>query len=78
MKEVEEYLQKKKDKEKYIQMLKNLFYIVTCVLTLICASCLIIYRLKNPHLTQTELGIYTLTKYWWLYIMIAITYFRKR
>ena len=53
--------------------IKDLFVVITLIISLICSIQIFIYRMQNPHLTGTELMLYGLSKYWWCVIMIIIS-----
>lgn len=74
-KEVNEYLQKKKNKQELTEIAKMLFVLASIGITFIVAILIFIYRIKNPHLTETELFIYSVTKYWWAWLMLIISGF---
>ena len=71
-KEVEEYLQKKKDKANVMDGIMALFFIASFIAGIIVSIAIIIYKFKNPHLTETELFIYTVRNYWWLFIALFV------
>ncbi len=53
--------------------IKNLFIVITMVISLICIILIFIYGIQNPYLTGTELMLYGLSKYWWCVIMVIIS-----
>ena len=52
-KEVEEYLQKKKQREKLIDSIKIIISLLGIIVCIITGILVFIYRLQNPHLTET-------------------------
>lgn len=74
-KEVNEYLQNKKNKQDLIEISKMLFVLVSIAITFVVAILIFIYRIKNPHLTETELFLYSVTKYWWAWLMLITSCF---
>ena len=74
-KEVEEYLQKKKQCEKLIDSIKIILSLLGIIVCIITGILVFIYRLRNPHLTETELLIYSISKYWWADLWFIVGYF---
>ena len=66
---------KEKMKQDLFKIGKTLFVIVSILTTIVVAIAVFIYRFKNPQLTETEIMIYSITKYWWSYLMLAISNF---
>lgn len=40
----------------------------------ICSILILIHRFSNPHLTETEIALYSLKEYWWGYLWFLIGY----
>lgn len=74
-KEIEDYLQKKKQREILIDSIKIILSLLGIIVFLITGILLFIHRLRNPHLTETELLIYSISKYWWAVLWFIIGYF---
>ena len=72
-KEVEEYLNRKRRKENIVGSIKILFMFISWIVGIVCCILLLIYRIKNPHLTETELMLYSLSHYWWVYLLVIIS-----
>lgn len=64
-KDVEEYLEKRKNKEELISLLKILIALAGIIVLIVTGILVFIYSLKNPQLTRTEIMIYSISKYWW-------------
>ena len=73
--DVEEYLRKKKNKEDLTNIFKIGIALAGIIICLICGILTFIYRLQNPHLTETELMIYAVSKYWWADLWCIVGYF---
>lgn len=52
-KEIEDYLQKKKQREKLIDSIKIIISLLGIIVCIITGILVFIYRLRNPHLTET-------------------------
>ena len=72
---ITEEQKKKKMKQDLFEIGKTLFVIVSILITSVAAISIFIYRFKNPQLTETEIMIYSTTKYWWSYLMLTISAF---
>lgn len=65
----------KKSKNDLIEILKIVLSFAGIFIFVICAIFVGIYRFKNPQLTETEIMIYSLKKYWWADLWFIISYF---
>lgn len=65
-KEVEKYLEKKKSREYLIDTVARLFGFASYIICIVCCVLILFYQIANPHLTQTEITLYALSKYWWI------------
>lgn len=74
-KEVEEYLEKKKNKEDLITSLKTLIALAGIITAIITGILCFIYSLQNPQLTRTQIMIYSMKKYWWADLWFVFGYF---
>lgn len=72
-KQVENYLKKKRDKEIFIDALKNFFQIISYFIGVICCVLIFIHKIRNPHLTETEVMLYSFSKYWWVALLVIIS-----
>lgn len=75
---VEKYLRKKRSKDSLFTLIKLGFSLLGIIVCLIVSLIVFIYKLKNPSLTETEIFIYSLSKYWWAYLWFAVGYFYLR
>ena len=73
--EVEEYLNKKKEKEGLFSALKFCFALIGAIVWVICAILVFVYRFQNPQLTETEIVMYSFSKFWWAYLCGIVSYF---
>lgn len=67
--EVEEFLNKKRDRNTWIDLFRVLFKFLTLIGIAVCGIHVFIYRMQNPHMTETQIMLFVLSKYWWLCIM---------
>lgn len=72
-KEVKKYIKKKKDRDDIIETLKSLFQIVGYIVGIICCVLVFIHKIRNPHLTETEIMLYSFSKYWWVVVFVIIS-----
>lgn len=72
-KQVENYLRKRSDRDSFIEALKNLLQIISYIIGVICCVLIFIYKIKNPHLTETEIMLYSFSKYWWVALFVIIS-----
>lgn len=55
-----------------INKFKILFVFLTIIITFVCGFYMFVYRINHPLMTETELMLYTLRKFWWLLIMALV------
>lgn len=55
-----------------INKLKILYVFLTIIITFVCGLYMFLYRVNNPLMTETQLMLYTLRKFWWLIIMVLV------
>lgn len=58
-----------------LEKVKVLFIVFSILIGIIVSIILFSYRIENPQLTETELMIYSFTKYWWAWLLILISVF---
>lgn len=73
--EIENYLLKRKKKENFTNALKGLFQIISYIIGIICCFFIFIYKIKNPHLTETEIMLYSFSKYWRVVLLVIVSAF---
>ncbi len=71
--EVEKFLNKKRNRNAWIDLFKVLLRFLTFIAIVICAIHIFIYRIQNPHMTETQIMLFVLSKYWWLCIMAFVS-----
>lgn len=67
----------KKNKKKIKDLLMiacYLLFMLSVVLVLGISVYMFIYRIQNPTLTETQITIYSIKKFWWLYVMFIGSY----
>ena len=55
-----------------INKFKIIYVFLTIIITFVCGIYMFVYRMNNPLMTETQLMLYTLRKFWWLLIMILV------
>ncbi len=55
-----------------IDKLKILYIFLTIIIAFVCGIYMFVYRMNNPLMTETQLMLYALRKFWWLLIMALV------